>query len=105
MILKAVLFDLHETLAYLSNPLNSEEVSEFLLKHGYEVYPQSWDAATHYVGMIDYPKRGYSNRQAFLQRFYIDLTPKSTTKTCKNLPWFTINATLIVCFQTLPPQS
>jgi FMN phosphatase YigB (HAD superfamily) len=68
MILKAILFDLHDTLAYLRNPLSSEEVSEFLLKHGYEIYPQSWDAASHYVGMIDYPKRGYSNRQAFLKQ-------------------------------------
>jgi FMN phosphatase YigB (HAD superfamily) len=65
---KAVLFDLHDTLAYLENPLRSEEVSDFLLRHGYEVYPQSWDAASHYVGMVDYPKHGYSNRQAFLKQ-------------------------------------
>jgi len=68
MILKAVLFDLHDTLVHLENPLSSEEVSEFLLEHGYEVYPQSWDAASHYVGMVDYPKHGYSNRQAFLNQ-------------------------------------
>lgn len=68
MILEAVLFDLHDTLVYLSNPLTSEEVSEFLLRHGYEVYPQSWDAASHYVGMVDYPRKGYSNRQAFMKQ-------------------------------------
>jgi FMN phosphatase YigB (HAD superfamily) len=68
MILKAALFDLHDTLVCLSGTLSSEEVSEFLLKHGYEVYPQSWDAASHYVGMIDYPKYGYSNRQAFIKQ-------------------------------------
>ncbi|MGA9387283.1 MAG: hypothetical protein WBV70_00465 [Candidatus Bathyarchaeia archaeon] len=31
MVLKAVFFDLHDTLVYLDNPLSSEEVSEFLL--------------------------------------------------------------------------
>jgi FMN phosphatase YigB (HAD superfamily) len=66
--LKAILFDLHGTLAYLGNPLNSEEVSDFLLGLGYEVYPQSWDAASHYAGMVDYPKHGYSNRRAFLKQ-------------------------------------
>jgi FMN phosphatase YigB (HAD superfamily) len=68
MILKAVLFDLHNTLAYLENPLGSEEVSDFLLEHGCKIYPQSWDAASHYVGMLDYPKNGYANRQAFLRQ-------------------------------------
>jgi FMN phosphatase YigB (HAD superfamily) len=66
--LKAILFDLHDTLAYLENPLDSEEVSDFLLGLGYEVYPQSWDAAYHYTGMVDYPKHGYSNRRAFLKQ-------------------------------------
>jgi HAD superfamily hydrolase (TIGR01549 family) len=68
MILEAVLFDLHNTLVYLRNPLTSEEVSEFLLRHGYEVYPQSWDAASHFVGMVDYPRKGYSNRRAFMKQ-------------------------------------
>lgn len=68
MILEAVLFDLHDTLVYLSNPLTSEEVSDFLLGRGYEVYPQSWDAASHYVGIVDYPRKGYSNRRAFMKQ-------------------------------------
>lgn len=68
MILRAVLFDLHGTLVHLENPLSSEEVSDFLLGQGYEVYPQSWDAASHYVGMVDYPKHGYSKRQTFLRQ-------------------------------------
>ena len=65
---KAVLFDLHGTLAYLENPLSSEEVSDFLSRCGYEIYPQSWDAASHYVGMVDYPKRGYGSRKAFFKQ-------------------------------------
>jgi len=66
--LKAVLFDLHNTLVYLENPLSSEEVSEFLIGEGYEIYPQSLDAASHFVGMVDYPKHGYSSRRAFLKQ-------------------------------------
>ena len=62
MKLKAVLFDLHDTLAYLENQVDSEETSDFLSEHGYKVYPQSWDAASHYVGMVDYPKHGYRNK-------------------------------------------
>lgn len=68
MSLKAVLFDLHNTLVHLENPLSSEEVSEFLIGEGYEIYPQSWDAASHFVGMVDYPKHGYSSRRAFLRQ-------------------------------------
>lgn len=85
MVLKAALFDLHDTLAYLSNPLSSEEVSEFLLEHGCEVYPQSWDAASHYVGMIDYPKHGYSNRQAFLKQVLRRLDTQIDNESLQNL--------------------
>ena len=67
MVLKAVLFDLHDTLVYQKRPLTSEEVSKFLLKCGYQVYPQSWDAASHFVFMVDYPKYGYRDRQTFLK--------------------------------------
>ena len=68
MKLKAIFFDLHDTLVYFEKPLNSEEASDFLLNHGYEVYPQSWDAASHYVAMVDYPKHGYGDRQSFLKQ-------------------------------------
>jgi FMN phosphatase YigB (HAD superfamily) len=85
MILKAVLFDLHDTLVHLENPLSSEEVSEFLLEHGYEVYPQSWDAASHYVGMVDYPKHGYSNRQAFLKQVLHRLDTKIDSESLHGL--------------------
>jgi len=68
MRLKAVLFDLHGTLAYVKNPISSEVISEFLLNHGYEIYPQSLDAASHYVSMIDYPKHGYNSWKAYLKQ-------------------------------------
>ena len=85
MNLKAVLFDLHDTLAYLESPVNSEEVSDFLLKHGYRVYPQSWDAASHYVGMVDYPKHGYGDREAFLKQILRRLDAEVDDDTLKKL--------------------
>lgn len=85
MNLKAVLFDLHNTLVYLNNPLTSQEVSEFLLERGYDVYPQSWDAASHYVGMIDYPKSGYRDRQAFLKQILHRLNVQIGTEALQEL--------------------
>jgi FMN phosphatase YigB (HAD superfamily) len=85
LTLKAVLFDLHDTLVYLRNPINSEDVSDFLLKHGYAIYPQSWDAASRYVGMVDYPKHGYTNRQAFLKQILRRLSVEIDSGTLKEL--------------------
>jgi len=68
MKLEAVLFDLHGTLAYVKNPISSEEISELLLNHGYKIYPQSLDAASHYVSMIDYPRHGYNSWKAYLKQ-------------------------------------
>lgn len=85
MILEAVLFDLHDTLVYLKNPISSGEISEFLLKRGYEIYPQSWDAASHYVGMIDYPKHGYNSWQAYLKQILNRLDVVVNTETVEEL--------------------
>jgi len=85
LTLKAVLFDLHDTLAYLGNPLNPVEVSNFLLRHGYKVYPQSWDAASYYVGMVDYPKHGYCNRPAFLKQILRRLDAEVDSDTLEKL--------------------
>ena len=68
MALKAVLFDLYGTLTYVKNPISSEEISEFLLRRGYRAYPQSLDAASHYVSMIDYLKQGYDSWKAYLKQ-------------------------------------
>ncbi|HXX87020.1 MAG TPA: HAD family hydrolase [Candidatus Acidoferrum sp.] len=85
MNVKAILFDLHGTLVYLENPLKSEETSDFMLDHGYEVYPQSWDAACHYVGMVDYPKHGYDNRRTFLKQILKRLNVEVDSSTLEKL--------------------
>lgn len=83
--LKAVFFDLHGTLAFLNNPMCSEEASKFLLEHGYEVYPQSLDAASHFVSMIDYPKHGYKSWKAYLKRVLQRLDVKIDNETLEKL--------------------
>jgi FMN phosphatase YigB (HAD superfamily) len=85
MKLKAVLFDLHDTLAHLESGLSSEEASDFLLKQGYTIYPQSWDAASHYVAMVDYPKQGYGDRQALLKQILRRLDVEVDSDTLKKL--------------------
>lgn len=85
MTLKAILFDLHGTLTYLEKPLDSEEVSEFLVEHGYEIYPQSWEAASHFVGMVDYPKHGYASRKAFLGQVMSRLDTEISNATLEKL--------------------
>jgi len=58
MELRALLFDLYGTIAYLKNPVSGRFVSDFLVSRGYEVYPQALDAAWHYVSFIDYQNMG-----------------------------------------------
>jgi len=65
---KAVLFDLHGTLAYVRNPVTEQEASDFLVSRGYEVYPQTFMAAWRFVAFIDYPKHGYKDLRSFLKR-------------------------------------
>lgn len=84
-VLKAVLFDWHGTLGYLKNPTNSVKVSEFLLERGYEVYPQSLDAARHYVSMVDYPKHGYGSWQAYLRQVMRRLDVEVNAETLQEL--------------------
>ena len=85
MNLKAVLFDLYGTLAYVRDPISSEEISAFLLAHGYGVYPQSLDAASHYVGMIDYPKHGYDSWKTYLKQVLFRLDIEVDVKTLEEL--------------------
>ena len=66
--IKAVLFDLHGTLAYVRNPVTHQEASNYLVSRGYEVYPQTFMAAWQFVAFIDYPKHGYKNYHSFLKR-------------------------------------
>ena len=65
--------------------MDSEETSDFLLEHSCQVYPQSWDAASHYVGMVDYPKHGYRNRQTFLEQVLRRLNVEVDSDTLKKL--------------------
>lgn len=83
--MKAVLFDLHGTLAYVKNPISSEEISEFLLNHGNEIYPQSLDAASYYVSMIDYPKDGYNSWKAYLKQVLKRLDTEVNATTLEEL--------------------
>ena len=39
LMVEAVLFDLHGTLAYVDNPVSDIEISEYLFSRGYEVSP------------------------------------------------------------------
>ena len=68
MPIKAVCFDLYGTLAYVKKPVSRELASEFLVAHGYEVYPQALDAAWHYVSFVDYPKYGYKTWKSEIRR-------------------------------------
>jgi FMN phosphatase YigB (HAD superfamily) len=85
MFLKALFFDLHGTLAFVKGPVSAEKISQFLLERGYEIYPQSLNAASHYVSMIDYPKHGYASWQTYLKQVLHRLDVKIDTKTLKDL--------------------
>jgi putative hydrolase of the HAD superfamily len=66
--IKAVLFDLYGTLAYVENPVDETEISEYLLSRGYEVSPQQLKAARAFVSFVDYPKYGYKHWHSFFSR-------------------------------------
>jgi HAD superfamily hydrolase (TIGR01549 family) len=68
--IKAVLFDLHGTLAYVEKPVSSEEISNHLFSRGYEVSPQQLNAAWAFVAFVDYPKKGYKNMLSFFSRIF-----------------------------------
>jgi len=85
MVVKAVLFDLHGTLAYIKNSVNDWAVSDFLVKNGYEVYPQTFNTAWRVVAFIDYPKYGYRNYRQFLQRVLWRLKVKVDNATLDGL--------------------
>jgi HAD superfamily hydrolase (TIGR01549 family) len=69
-MLKAVLFDLHGTLAYIENPVTDFEISEYLFRRGYEVSPQQLRAAWGFVSFIDYPQYGYRSWRSFFSRIF-----------------------------------
>ncbi|MDI6690466.1 MAG: HAD family hydrolase [Candidatus Bathyarchaeota archaeon] len=79
--IKAILFDLHGTLAYVESPVTDTEISEYLFNRGYEVSPQQLKAAWAFVSFIDYPKYGYKNWRSFFSRIFWRLKVKVDRKT------------------------
>jgi len=79
--IKAVLFDLHGTLAYVENPVTDTEISEYLFNRGYEISPQQLKAAWAFVSFIDYPKYGYKNWCSFFSRIFWRLKVKVDRET------------------------
>jgi HAD superfamily hydrolase (TIGR01549 family) len=79
--IKAVLFDLHGTLAYVENPVTETEISEHLFSKGYEVSPQQLKAAWTFVSFIDYPKYGYKNWRSYFSKIFWRLKVKVNEET------------------------
>jgi putative hydrolase of the HAD superfamily len=74
--IKAVLFDLYGTLAYVENPVTETDISEYLFSRGYEVSPQQLKAAWLFVSFIDYPKYGYKNWRSYFSKIFWRLKVK-----------------------------
>jgi len=83
--IKAVLFDLHGTLAHVENPVTETEISEYLFSRGYEVSPQQLKAAWAFVSFIDYPKYGYKNWHSYFSRIFWRLKVKVNEETLNTI--------------------
>lgn len=68
MRVRALLFDLHGTVAYIEHVVQPKAISDILVGRGYEIYPQAWKAALDFVSMIDFPRSGYGNYEALLSQ-------------------------------------
>jgi FMN phosphatase YigB (HAD superfamily) len=79
--IKAVLFDLHGTLAFVKDPVSDVELSEYLFCRGYDVSPQQLRAAWFFVSMVDYPKYGYKNWRSYFSRILWRLNVKVDKET------------------------
>ncbi len=82
--IQAVLFDLHGSLGYVENPLEEDDIPEYLTSKGYEVSPQSLWAAWMFVSFIDYPKYGYSSWRSYLSRILWRLRIKIDKETLRD---------------------
>jgi len=83
--IKAILFDLYGTLAYVQNPVTHTEISEYLFGKGYEVSPQQLKAAWTFVSFIDYPKYGYKNWRSYFSRIFWRLKVKVNEETLNTI--------------------
>lgn len=70
MVIKAVLFDLHGSLAHVENEVSNEEISDYLFSRGYEVSPQQLKATWMFVAFVDYPKYGYRSWRSYFSRIF-----------------------------------
>ena len=82
--LRAVLFDLHLTLAGYKlhfDPPVPEQVSRFLHARGLAVSTKAWEAALIQVHRVDYPRYGYSDWERYLSRVFeiVGAKPKEPT--------------------------
>ncbi|MBX5328768.1 MAG: HAD-IA family hydrolase [Candidatus Bathyarchaeota archaeon] len=85
--IKAVLFDLHWTLAYVrkEDEVTSEELSDYLFSRGYEVSPQQLRAAWMFVAFVDYPKHGYKSWRSYFRRILWRLKVKVDHETLETI--------------------
>ena len=83
--IRAVLFDLHGTLAHVENPVSAEEISDYLFSRGYEVSPQQLQASWAFVAFIDYPKHGYKSWRSYFSRILQRLKVKADKETLNEL--------------------
>lgn len=84
-IIKAVFFDLFETLTYQKNPVTHEEVSEFLFSRNYEISSQQLRAAFAFVAFIDYPKHGHRNWCSFFSSVFRRLSVRVDEETLNSI--------------------
>lgn len=78
---KAILFDLNGTIAYMEDSVNMERISECLFSRGYEVSFQPLGAAWSFVSFVDYPRYGYKDWFSFLSRIFWRLKVRVDEKT------------------------
>jgi len=83
--IKAVLFDLYGTLAYVKNPVTHTEISEYLFSKGYEVSSQQLKAAWAFVSFIDYPKYGYKSWRSYFSKIFWRLKVKVNEETLNTI--------------------
>jgi len=84
-MLRAVIFDIVGTLAFIKEQVDDKEVSSFLVSRGYEVYPQELRSAWGFVVFIDYPKFGYNNYESMLRKMFARLEVEIDEQTLKDV--------------------
>jgi len=67
-VLRAVFFDMDGTLGYVEDPPSPVEIADMLGSMGYEISPQAWRAAVHFVGIVDFPRLKFPDEKSFLKR-------------------------------------